>query len=182
MSGSSSIIIRPTRASDFENCVELDRFSTTDHVWQMVFDDSEDALAASFRPLQLPRSMNFPYPRSGEGLLQTWRAAVCSFVAVWDGQVVGYGCARDEQAQSICWITDLFVDRSLRRQGIGAKLLQAMRRWALDNNFRCIITEAQTKNYPAIRFYKKRGLVFCGYNELYYPNQDIAVFFGEALR
>ena len=52
MSGSSSITVRPTRASDFENCVELDRFSTTDHVWQMVFDDREDALAASFRPLR----------------------------------------------------------------------------------------------------------------------------------
>ncbi len=182
MSGSSPIIVRPTRASDFDNCVQLDRLSTTDRVWQMVFDDSEDALTSSFRPLHLPRSTNFPYPRSREGLLQAWRVAVCSLVAVWDGQVVGYTAARDEQAQSICWISDLFVDRSLRRQGVGTKLLLAMRHWALDNQFRCIITEAQTKNYPAIRFYKKHGLVFCGYNELYYPNQDIAVFFGEVLR
>jgi ribosomal protein S18 acetylase RimI-like enzyme len=182
MSNSSSIYVRPARASDFDMCVQLDRISTTDHVWQMVFDDSEDTLAASFRPLQLPRSMNFPYPRSGEGLLQTWRVSACSFVAVWDRQVVGYGCARDEPTQSLCWITDIIVDRPLRRQGIGSKLLQAVRRWALDNNLRCIITEAQTKNYPAIRFYKKQGLAFCGYNELYYPNQDIAVFFGEVLR
>ena len=37
------------------------------------------------------------------------------------------------------------------------------------------------KNYPAIRFCQSRGLAFCGYSDRYWPNYDIALFFGESL-
>jgi hypothetical protein len=67
-------------------------------------------------------------------------------------------------------------------RGIGTALLRAARDWALETKLRRLIVETQTKNYPAIRFLQKRGLVFCGYNDLFYPNQDIAVFFGQMLR
>ena len=52
----------------------------------------------------------------------------------------------------------------------------------MSQNLRRLIVETQTKNYPAIQFLLKRGLVFCGYNDLFYPNQDIAIFFGQNLR
>jgi ribosomal protein S18 acetylase RimI-like enzyme len=42
--------------------------------------------------------------------------------------------------------------------------------------------ETQTKNHPAICFYRKHGFVFCGFNDRYYTNQDIALFFAQNLR
>jgi len=74
------------------------------------------------------------------------------------------------------------VNSSHRLRGIGSALLNAARRWAIDRNLRRLIVETQTKNYPSIRFLQKRGLTFCGCNDLYYPNQDIAIFFGQTLR
>jgi hypothetical protein len=42
--------------------------------------------------------------------------------------------------------------------------------------------EIQTKNYPGIIFCQQRGFAFCGFNDRLFPNQDIAVFFSQALR
>ena len=35
----------------------------------------------------------------------------------------------------------------------------------------------QSKNFPAISFLQKHGFKFSGYNERYYRNQDIALYF-----
>jgi GNAT superfamily N-acetyltransferase len=126
--------------------------------------------------------MKVLYPRSGEGLLQSWRLHACFLVAEWDGQPVGYLNMREELAQETGWVADLVVDRPYRLRGVGTALLRGARVWAREHNLRRLIVETQTKNHPAIRFLQQRGLVFCGYNDLYYPNQDIAVFFGQSLR
>jgi ribosomal protein S18 acetylase RimI-like enzyme len=56
------------------------------------------------------------------------------------------------------------------------------RKWARKRGLRSIQAEATTKNYPALCFYQKLGFQFCGYNDSYYANQDIALFFVLALR
>ncbi len=40
-----------------------------------------------------------------------------------------------------------------------------------------MMAAVQSKNYPAINFLQRNGFTFCGYNERYYRNQDIAVYF-----
>jgi hypothetical protein len=61
-------------------------------------------------------------------------------------------------------------------------LLAAAAHWARTNNLGRIILATQSKNYPAICFAQKHGLAFCGYNDRYYPNQDVALFFGMELK
>jgi hypothetical protein len=39
----------------------------------------------------------------------------------------------------------------------------------------------QSKNYPAMMLAQKHGYEFCGYNDRYYPNQDIALVFGRSI-
>jgi ribosomal protein S18 acetylase RimI-like enzyme len=69
----------------------------------------------------------------------------------------------------------------LRRQGIGKALLLAAEDWAVHRgNFRLIL-ELQSKNHPGISLARKRGYEFCGYIDRYYPNQDIALFFGKSV-
>jgi hypothetical protein len=40
----------------------------------------------------------------------------------------------------------------------------------------------QPKNYPAICLAQKLGFDLCGYNDRYFANQDIALFFAKNLR
>jgi ribosomal protein S18 acetylase RimI-like enzyme len=45
-----------------------------------------------------------------------------------------------------------------------------------------MVLEMQPKNYPAIQLAQKLGFDFCGYNDRYYANRDIALFFAKGLR
>jgi ribosomal protein S18 acetylase RimI-like enzyme len=54
--------------------------------------------------------------------------------------------------------------------------------WARKQGALTILAETTTKNYPALCFYQKLGFQFCGFNDHYYANQDIALFFALGLR
>ena len=40
-----------------------------------------------------------------------------------------------------------------------------------------MMVTVQSKNWPAISFLQRNGFRFCGYNERFYRNQDIALYF-----
>ena len=71
----------------------------------------------------------------------------------------------------------MIVDRRQRRLGIGTAMLQASILWGRKNGLSKLMAPVQTKNYPGIRFCQKFGFVFSGFNDHYYPNRDIALFF-----
>jgi GNAT superfamily N-acetyltransferase len=103
-------------------------------------------------------------------------------VAEEEGQIAGYVALTAQPEHGIAWVGDLVVDRPWRRQGVGTELLRAAGQWGCDNDLPRMVVEIQTKNYPAIRFCQSRGLTFCGYNDRFWPSQDIALFFGGSLR
>jgi ribosomal protein S18 acetylase RimI-like enzyme len=74
------------------------------------------------------------------------------------------------------------VDRDYRRRKIGTTLLKHARQWAKEQGLQGLALEATTKNYPALCLYEKLGFRFCGFNDHYYPNQDIALFFVQMIR
>jgi GNAT superfamily N-acetyltransferase len=79
--------------------------------------------------------------------------------------------------QGTGWISHMIVDRRHRRQGLGAAMLKAGTLWGRKRGLKRLMVAVQTKNYPGIRFCEKFGFVFSGYNDHYYPNRDIALFF-----
>jgi RimJ/RimL family protein N-acetyltransferase len=60
--------------------------------------------------------------------------------------------------------------------------LEAIQAWALERGVRRLVIETQSKNQACIRLAQKFGYEFCGYNDQYYPTQDVALFFGRALK
>jgi len=181
----ATLTIRSVMPSDYDICMGLDHTISTDLVWQMVVEEPETpggGIGVMFRPARLPRSMMVQYPRVGETLMASWRLHAVFLVAQWEQDVIGYINVREEGVQETAWVADLVVDSSARKRGVGTSLLNAAREWALNQRMRRLIVETQTKNYPAIHLLQRRGLALCGYNDLYYPNQDIALFFGETLR
>jgi ribosomal protein S18 acetylase RimI-like enzyme len=89
---------------------------------------------------------------------------------------------RIDSGRSNGWITDLGVGRQWRREKLGSRLLQAAYDHAQAHDLHQLTVETQTKNYPGICFCQKNGLTFCGFNDRYYPNHDIALFFGQTVR
>lgn len=174
--------IRPARPRDLEVCGALDHSYTTDSVWQVEEREEIGVLTVAFRVASLPREMRVNYPRQGEELLAGWRRRDGFLVAEEGGHIYGYVALTAQAEHGIAWVGDLVVDRPWRRRGIGTALLQSAAQWGRDNDLGWLVLEVQTKNYPAIRFCRSRGLTFCGYNDHYWPSRDIALFFGESLR
>ena len=74
-------------------------------------------------------------------------------------------------------INNIIVQPNVRRKGIAKLLLKTAKLVALQNQCNQLTITLQTKNYPGIKFAQKQGFTFCGYNDRYYPNGDIALIF-----
>ena len=176
------MIVRPATLADLNDCLLLEHACVTDHVWQMKVEDLESQVSVTFDTVRLPRRMRAEYPRNLEQLVDDWRRDEGFLVAELDNQVRGYVDLLARPWQKMGWVANVAVDPGYRRQGIGTALLRHARQWARTQGLRVILTEATTKNYPALCFYRKLGFQFCGFNDHYYTNQDIALFFVQALR
>jgi len=176
------IDIRPAVAEDIPLLAELDHHYTSDYVWQLDVRAEEGQVNVSFRQTRLPRSVRVEYPRSPHALVEEWEKRAVILVALLESEVVGYISLDQNQAPVTNWITDLVVIRRMRRQGIGSGLILAAQDWARQTNNYRMVLEMQPKNYPCICLAQKLGFEFCGYNDHYYANHDIALFFAKAVR
>ena len=174
--------IRPASLADLNQCLSLDHSIVTNHVWQMHTQRSESRVSVAFDVVRLPREMRTEYPRDLDQVVDDWQRDEGVFVAEVDGEVRGYVDLIAHRWQGLGWVVNLAVDRGYRRRGIGTALLQETRKWAREEGLRRIMLEATTKNHPALSLYQKLGFQFAGFNDDYYANQDIALFFVQPVR
>ncbi len=175
-------IIRSATAADLPRCLSVDPSFETDYVWQMESHAQAGQINISFRTVRLPRPMKVTYPRDVKQLNAGWQACDAMLVADDNRTVVGFVALAKRGAQAAAWVQDLIVTRTARRNGVASALLAGVVRWAREEQLAWIMIEVQTKNYPAIQFCQKQGFNFCGYNDHFFANQDIAVFFVKAVR
>lgn len=175
------IEIRPAISSDLTRLCAMDHSYTSDYVWQMEIQQADGQVTARFREVHLPRSVRVKYPRDYRKLKDDWTQRSGLLVSVFAGEPVGYVSMMLNIAPVTCWITDLVVKRRLRHQGIGTALLLAAREWGRHHECRNLVLEMQPKNYAYIQLAIKLGFDFCGYNDRYYANRDISLFFSKSL-
>ena len=178
----ASFEVRPASANDLPRLMALDHSVSSDYVWQLELRREPNQVTVGFREVRLPRSVEVKYPRNVVGLAEEWTRRDAVLVAVVGEEVVGYMCLKDEHASAIAWVTDLVVAPAWRRKGAGSTLLTAAQVWAAERKARRLVLEIISKNQAGIRLAQKFGYEFCGYNDQYYPNQDVALFFGRALK
>jgi ribosomal protein S18 acetylase RimI-like enzyme len=174
--------VRPATLSDLNACLSLDHDCMTDHVWQMKAQEEKSGMSVEFRTVRLPRRMRATYPRDLEQLVEDWQRGEGFFAVELDGQVRGYVDVLADHWQQVGWVPNLAVDRDYRRRKIGTMLVRQALHWAKAQGLPALLVEATTKNYPALCLYQKLGFKFCGFNDHYYPNQDIALFFVQRVR
>lgn len=171
--------IREATESDLAACSTLDLSYETEYAWQIDVRDEEGAIIVGFRTVRLPRLMRVNYPRE-EGTISLDHQKHGEFlIAETSGVVNGYLIMRYDPHRSTAWVSDIAVGRALRRRKIGTALLQEAYNRAHSKRITRLTIETQSKNYPGICFCQKNGLTFSGFNDQYYPNQDICLFFGQ---
>lgn len=174
--------VRPAVIADLPALAALDHSYSTDYVWQMDARQEGEATTVTFRTVRLPRSVRVSPPRDANALNEAWNRRACFLAAEEGGQLKGYLSLSLAAVPGAVWLADFGVERRFRRMGVGSVLLAAALQWARANRLQRVVLETQSKNFPAICFAQKQGLVFCGYNDRYYPNQDVALFFGANLK
>ncbi len=205
-SPSPNFLIRDGLESDIDACLGLDHRYETNYVWQMQMGREEqgDQWNITLRMERLPRTMELLYPADEHRLRTVLPKDHCFLVAVGRSsapaatvespeddllaspanlnQVFGYLGMYHDRAYQIGVIYDLIVSRPYRGRQIGSRLLNVAKRWAKERGIVRLTIQTQTKNYPGIRFCQTQGFTFCGFNDRYYTNQDIAVFFSQTVR
>jgi GNAT superfamily N-acetyltransferase len=174
--------IRPASVADIPRLLVLDHSCQSDYVWQLELRREAGQVTAGFREVRLPRSIDVRYPRNPASLSDEWMRRDIALVALNDGDPIGYLCSTVEYASAVGWVTDLAVSPLHRRKGAASALLTAVQAWAAERNVRRLILEMQSKNQAYIRLAQKFGYEFCGYNDQYYPTQDVALFFGRTIK
>lgn len=178
----SDIQVRPTVATDLTRLVGLDHTITSEAVWQLEFRRESGQVATTFREVRLPRAIQVQYPHNQFALPDDWSRRSMMYTALDGTNPVGYISLLERGTASAVWVFDLVVDVSKRYSGVATALLAAGQAWAESRTHRRLILEVQSKNLPAIRLAQKLGFEFCGYNDQYYLNKDVALFFAKILK
>ena len=116
-----AIQVRPVNFTDISALVSIDHHYTTEHVWQMDFQEDADQVKITFNERRLPRAMRVEYPRPSQYLAEIWNKKPGILVAeLQNGEPAGYINLTDGVIPRTTEITDLAVTMRVRRQGIGA--------------------------------------------------------------
>lgn len=177
------IEIRPAVVGDLSFLVKIEHVYQSTYVWQMdrVMEDGQ--ITVHFRQTRLPRPVRVDYCGTHPLLEEeNWSRYQAVLVATIAGEAIGYIGLSDQFSPRTLWVTDCAVREDARRKGIGTALVLAAQEWGVEHGFRKVVMEMQSKNHPAIQMAHKLGYEFCGYNDNYFPNQDIALFFSRPLR
>lgn len=179
-----SFLIRDGLETDFEACLALDSTYKTDHVWQMSVFEEPGNWQISFKRESLPRTIDVEYPADERRLRAALPDDQCFLVAVEreNNEVIAYLTMCTQSQHRLATVQDIVVSRPYRGAGIGSRLLRVARGWAREHDLTELHVELQTKNYPGIAFCQNAGFSFCGFNDHYFLNRDIAVFFSQSLR
>jgi ribosomal protein S18 acetylase RimI-like enzyme len=176
-----AVQVRPAVEDDYERLLGLDHGFSTEYVWQMELGQGTPRMGAQFRETRLPRPMPVKYPRSSDRLQTEWKQRTALLLGESNGKIVGYASLSVGLAPGAIWLTDLVVDVPFRRKGVGSRLIAAVQAWAREHGHDRLVLEMLSKNYPAIKMAQKLAFEFSGYNDKYYENQDIALFFAKRL-
>jgi GNAT superfamily N-acetyltransferase len=178
----AEILVRPAVSPDIEILVHFDHTVKTKKVWQMIQDRSEDGIKTGFKETDLPREMKIQYTHSPEDLLNQWKNFSMVFVGCIDNAPIGYLTISTLYSPEMIWIKDIVINDGWRRNGIGTTLIQAASDWAKARKYFRMTVEMSSKNYPAISLARKMGFEFSGFNDNYFSNNDLAIFFARYLR
>ena len=152
---------------------------TTEEYYDLEVSENADAFEAKMVKKKLekpvthsPEEYDFP-----DGLYQDhWeKAEAYGIYREEDGKKILMACIEvcPEEWSNRLMVTELWVDDSLHRQGIGTALMNKAKEVAKEQGRRAIILETQSCNVRAIAFYRAQGFRLIGFDSCCYTNRDV---------
>jgi len=152
---------------------------TTEEYFDLEVSENADAFEAKMvkkkfeKPVtHSPEEYDFP-----DGLYQDhWeKAEAYGIYREEDGKKILMACIEvcPEEWSNRLMVTELWVDDSLHRQGIGTALMNKAKEVAKEQGRRAIILETQSCNVRAIAFYRAQGFRLIGFDSCCYTNRDV---------
>lgn len=172
-----ALSVRLAKPKDRGLCNQLDGTYQTDSVWQMHLQEDEQAIRVVFNQVRLPRTMTVAYPFSDEAVSERFDLSSNLLVVSYEGTILGCIDGEVDVTGRIFQISHLIVHSQARRRGVGRYLMSSVIQLATHHQCERISIAIQTKNHPAISFVQKIGFEYCGYNDQYFQNGDIAILF-----
>ena len=170
--------IRPAQwPQDIAALAALDTELTTGQIYRPVREELAFRLVEE--DVDPPLHKRYPFEPADLEERRNWDFTA---VAEVEGALAGFAAA-----QYVAWnrrvvLWHLYVAPAFRRQGVGSQLLAGVEAFARSVEARCVWLETQNVNVPAIRFYRRNGFQFCGFDDtLYDPatlnREESALFF-----
>ncbi len=176
------MLIRIARDDDWQPCLGIDLAYETDSAWQMSERQEGGEWHTSFREIRLPRTLRIQPTDPDDNRLKSWQNRDQFWVAIEHREVVGFLGLNVDQARHQARITDLGVAPEFRRQGVATSLLARATEWCLRQRIHQLVIVCPLKASPAIGFATKHGFTFCGFQDAYWPGQEVGLFFRQRLR
>ncbi|MFP4345195.1 MAG: N-acetyltransferase family protein [Anaerolineales bacterium] len=174
--------IRSARNDDWKECLTLDGSYETSIAWQMEEQRSENEWRVSFREVNLPRTQHIHPHYTPEEQLKAWQRRDGFWVATERAKIRGYSGVVLEPNHRQVRLADLVVAPAERRKGLATQLLYYAVDWCLRQDVDQMILECSLKAEPAIAFAQRNGFSVCGFQDAYWPGQEVGLFFRKRLR
>jgi ribosomal protein S18 acetylase RimI-like enzyme len=154
----------------------LDTSVVLDRVYRLKREENSFALQAILQ--SPPQTKRYELAREEDSLT----SAVWARVALRNSAIVGLATMNYEGWNHRARLEHLYVDKSVRGQGVGRLLVESALAEAKAARMRCLWVETQTSNAPAIEFYAHLRFIWCGFDlSLYEPTcvvpDEEAIFF-----
>lgn len=175
------VTVRPGTASDWAACWAMDVSYETDHVWQLQTGAHAEAPMVGFVQVRLPRTITLRDPLWGGSADPPQPEQGALLVAEVGGGVDGFALVVPDAPRAVDTLWMLAVQQHARRRGLGVRLAQAAVEAARAHGRRALCVTVQARNYPAIRTLQAAGFVLTGYDEQYYPSNDVGLRFAHRL-
>lgn len=154
----------------------------SNYVWKTQMLESLDMFESSFQRIRLPKTIQVSFQAYCPGNLEALihRREILS--VRYENKVIGYARLEQDETVNRLVLKTGGIMPEYRNKGVGGVLLERITNIARHNNIPSIVCMLQAKNDPAIRFLLARGFVFSGYQEFFFQNMEIGLFFSKNVR
>lgn len=167
---------------EYAQIAQMDLSFDSNYVWKTQIVEGFESFQPSFQRIRLPKTIHVSFQAYNTANLEQLIRQREILSLRYEDKVIGYvRPERDETVNRMILKTG-GVMPEYRNKGVGSAMLEHLCDIARKNGYRSLVCMVQAKNDPTIHFLMGRGFVFCGYQEFFFRNMEIGLFFSKNIR
>lgn len=178
----AEIEIGVSTIEEYPQIAAMDLSFESDYVWKTQMLEGLDSFESSFQRIRLPKTIRVSFQAYAPTALEMLIRQREVLSVRYEEKVIGYLRLEQDETVNRLILKTGGIMPEYRKKGIGAVLLNRVIEIASHNHLRSIVCMVQAKNDPAIRFLMSNGFVFSGYQEFFFRNMEIGLFFSKNVR